>query len=386
MFRVCPKKNSGLPSRIRPDGSRFEDHAGKRQEDTANLAAQCLLSKVEPHEEKVGREWLIDSGCNRHMTPHKEDLIDISRDSTVCMFGNGEKVQARGQGDVVLNCRDENGKYMKIMLQDVLYMPSLPHRMFSSGRLRERGGEFRERNRNSFIKLPASNMIIPLFESKGFVWLRESGHRENDTIQMIPQNTTEHRYEFKNNEVMASTLYAPGSRETAEASMLDWHEAFGHPHPASILFLEQRGLIKVKGLKNIDEFNCRICKESKSTTPHYQRGTRSIKRPGEVIHVDLVGPFEPDMNGYKYMMVFVDEATRLKSVLGLRNRGDTHKLLKTYTEGMQLSGVMVDCIRGDGAGELGRSRMFRQELKNLALRWESSPPYTHQQQGLVERV
>ncbi len=54
------------------------------------------------------------------------------------------------------------------------------------------------------------------------------------------------------------------------------------------------------------------------------RGIRSIKLPGEVVHVDLVGPFEPDMNGYKHMMVFIDETARFKSVLGLKNRGDTH--------------------------------------------------------------
>ncbi len=72
------------------------------------------------------------------------------------------------------------------------------------------------------------------------------------------------------------------------------------------------------------------------------------------------------MDGNKYTMVFVDEATRFKSVLGMKNKGDAHKLLKSYVEGMQLSGVTVDCIRGDGAGELAKSRMFRQELKNLA--------------------
>ncbi len=55
-------------------------------------------------------------------------------------------------------------------------------------------------------------------------------------------------------------------------------------------------------------------------------------------------------------------------------------------EGMQLSGVIVECIRGDGSGEFGRFRMFRKELKNIAMWWESSPPYTHQQQGLVERA
>ncbi len=64
----------------------------------------------------VGREWLIDSGCNRHMILHREDLIDISDDNTVCRFGNGEKTEAMGQGNVVLNCKDKKGKYVNIIL------------------------------------------------------------------------------------------------------------------------------------------------------------------------------------------------------------------------------------------------------------------------------
>ncbi len=102
--------------------------------------------------------------------------------------------------------------------------------------------------------------------------------------------------------------------------------------------------------------------------------------------MDLVRPFEPDKNGYKYLMVFIDEATRFKNAMGLTNKGDVYTVLKRYIEGIQIPGITVECIRGDGAGELGRSRMFRQELKNLGLRWESSPPYTYQQQCLVERA
>ncbi|MCP4088495.1 MAG: transposase family protein [Gammaproteobacteria bacterium] len=185
---------------------------------------------------------------------------------------------------------------------------------------------------------------------------------------------------------LAATVFAPGARETAEASLIDWYESLGHSHPASILFMEQRGLIKVTGEKSLDDFNCRICKESKSTVPHYQRGTRSIKTPGEMVHIDLAGPFEPDVYGKTYLMVFIDEATRFKSVFGLKTKNEACKQLKTYQDGMQLVGTRIQCIRGDGAGEFGRSRIFRQELGNLGLRWESSPPYTHQQQGLVERA
>ncbi len=197
--------------------------------------------------------------------------------------------------------------------------------------------------------------------------MRGQGYLLSKTIRKIPQEQEDLPHFTQRVKKIASTVYAPGGRETAEAPMLDWHEALGNPHPASILFLEQRGLIKVKGAKHLDDFNFKICKEAKSTTPHYQRGTRSIKVPGEVVHVDLVGPFESDMSGNKYMMVFIDESTRFKSVLGLENKGNAHKLLRTYVDGFQTSGFTVGCIRGDGASELGRPWVFRQELKNLAL-------------------
>ncbi len=153
----------------------------------------------------------------------------------------------------------------------------------------------------------------------------------------------------------------------------------GHSHPVSVMFLEQRGLIKITEEKTLDNFNCRICKEAKSTVPHYQRGTRSIKKTGEIVHVDLVGPFTPDMDGHTYLMVFVDEATRFKSVWGLRTKDQAYTSLKPYINDMQLQGITIDTIRGDGAGELDRSSIFRDELKRLGLKWESTPPYTHQQ-------
>ncbi len=85
-------------------------------------------------------------------------------------------------------------------------------------------------------------------------------------------------------------------------------------------------------------------------------------------------------------MVFVDEVTRFMNLFELKTRDEAHKQLKIYQESMKLAGTNIRCTRGVGAGELGRPKAFRQELGNLALQWESSPPYAHQQQGLVETI
>ncbi len=315
------------------------------------------------------------------MIPFKEGLDGLKNSEIVCTFGNNSSLNAESSGSTSIVVEDESkSNNVKIILSDILYVPGLPQRILSTGQLRRAGGEYVESgSRGSVLIMPDQHTGIPLTQKGDFLWLTESGRQHSSSAEHTLTLTTKDM-------ARSSTAYAPGGRETASASLIDWHEALGHPHPACVIFLEQRGLITITGEKTLDDFNCRICKEANSTLPHYQRGTRSIKRPGEVVHVDLVGPFEPDMEGYTYLMTFIDEATRFKSVFGLKTRDQAYKHLKTYQEGMRLIGVTVECIRGDGAGEFGRSRVFRQELINLALKWESSPPYTHQQQGLIERA
>ncbi len=360
----CRSKVNGEPSRIRPDGSRFEDLCKREPQETVSFATQCFTAQTPRNGGEKQQSWLVDSGCNRHMTPFKDDFKDLKVDNTPCRFGNNRTSKAEGKGCVVVNCEEEDGGKENIMLNNVLYMPLLPYRILSTPCLRKAGGRYTDSPDGGEISLK-SGCRLPLVEVDGFQWLKCNGMCSDSRVTSTLED-----------KAIAATVFAPGARETAEASLIDWHESLGHSHPASILFLEQRGLIKITGNKTLDEFNCRICSEAKSTVPHYRGGTRSIKRPGELVHIDLAGPFEPDMHEKTYLMVFVDEATRFKSVFGL----------KTYQEGMQLAGTKLRCIRGDGAGEFGRSKIFRQELGNLGLQWESSPPYTHQQQGLVERA
>ncbi len=386
-YVFIPSKNRGEQAKTRPDGTCFKgEYRGDVGGNTApnpptqSFQSFCFNSEAKP-EPDGAKDWLIDSGCNRYMTPFKEGLDDLKNSEIVCTFGNTSSLKAESSGSTSIVVEDESkSNNVKIILSDILYVPGLPQRMLSTGQLRRAGGEYVESgSRGSVLIMPDQHTGIPLTQKGDFLWLTESGRQHSSSAEHTLTLTTKDM-------ARSSTAYAPGGRETASASLIDWHEALGHPHPACVMFLEQRGLIKITGEKTLDDFNCRICKEAKSTLPHYQRGTRSIKRPGEVVHVDLVGPFEPDMEGYTYLMTFINEATRFKSVFGLKTRDQAYKHLKTYQEGMRLIGVIVECIRGDGAGEFGRSRVFRQELINLALKWESSPPYTHQQQGLIERA
>eukprot|EP01084_Bolivina_argentea_P010286 19150_1 len=375
----CPSRKKGKEAKQRPDGTYFSPKKANRGEYKPNSPApesfQAFSFNVGVKPEKT--DWLVDTGCNKHLTPFREDIGGLKDSKITCTFGNNEVLKAEGIGYVEMEAQTDKQENVKLILSDVLYVPGLPQRMLSTGQLRRSGGRFTESDIvGSTLMMPDRHTTIPLRKKRDYLWLTV---KHKNTYRPVS-------HARENNTPSSAAVYAPGGRNTASASLIDWHEAMGHPHPASILFLEQRGLIRVNGEKSIDDFNCRICKEAKSTIPHYQRGTRSIKRNGEVAHIDLVGPFSPDMNGCTYLMVFIDEASRYKRSFGLRTKDEAYKRLQTYQDGMLLKGVTVECIRGDGAGELGRSAKFRQALTNLSLKWESSPPYTHQQQGLVERA
>ncbi|CAM9159664.1 unnamed protein product, partial [Choristocarpus tenellus] len=72
------------------------------------------------------------------------------------------------------------------------------------------------------------------------------------------------------------------------------------------------------------------------------------------MHIDLMGPFQPDITGHKYFQVFVDETSRDKRVYGLKKKNAATDATAAYIEQMAREGIQVQCISGDGTGELGR--------------------------------
>ncbi|CAM9443027.1 unnamed protein product [Choristocarpus tenellus] len=53
---------------------------------------------------------------------------------------------------------------------------------------------------------------------------------------------------------------------------------------------------------------------------------------------------------------------------------------------MARESIQVQCISGDGAGELGRSVKFQRILVNSGTRWRKSPPRTPQSNGIAEKA
>jgi hypothetical protein len=312
--------------------------------------------------------WIIDSGANMHMSPDDKCMINCRATTSSCTFGDGKRVQADSVGDVILHVNTDHGP-STIVLQDVLYIPSLPCALLSTSKLRSAGGSFIDSAKSgSFIQLPNEHKI--------------ELHMDNNTTFLQLHG----RYSTMYDEHTA-TAFASLSNKKSKLTLLQWHTVLGHLHPAAIKHLEKRGLIEISDAATISDFTCNTCKECKSEALSYARGGRIPKaQPGELVHTDLEGPFKPDVNGFKYFQIFVDEATRDKRVIGLKTKDAAVDATKSYLDTMQQSDVHIKCLSGDGAGELDRSGKFQRMLTERHVRWRKSPPYTPQANGIAERA
>ncbi len=252
----CRKRLAGGDSSRRPDGTYYQGKltkgTAKGKSDTpksfmatsfqveANIEGTFMSNSANSgtnQECKEGNKmWLIDSGCNKHMSPHIEDFDNLKNANIICRFGNKGEITAKGVGDVIIYAREESGKSCKIQLKNVLYVPGLSNRLISTGQLRRAGGKFIDSTEmEAKLELPDKEGALTLIEKGDLLWLEQI-----KIVEYMESNAT----------------YAPGKRESASGRLIDWHETLGHCHPAGILTLEQRGLIKVTGPKDINQLQC----------------------------------------------------------------------------------------------------------------------------------
>ncbi|CAM9795024.1 unnamed protein product, partial [Choristocarpus tenellus] len=90
--------------------------------------------------------------------------------------------------------------------------------------------------------------------------------------------------------------------------------------------------------------------------------------------------------GHKYFQVFVNESSRDKRVYGLKTKNAVTDATAAYIDQMTREGIQVQCISGDGAGELGRLVKFQRMLVNNGTQWRRSPPRTPQSNRIAKRA
>jgi hypothetical protein len=103
----------------------YESNCWKKQKQQANFSEEKgdvgTLFLACDSTNKVSKEvWLLDSGCNNHMTGNKDSFVKIDESTkSEVLLGDDKPVEVKGKGTIAVKTKQGQVKH----INDVLYVP-----------------------------------------------------------------------------------------------------------------------------------------------------------------------------------------------------------------------------------------------------------------------
>ena len=147
----------------------------------------------------------------------------------------------------------------------------------------------------------------------------------------------------------------------------------------------------LKAVSGIDTNNkihintCQDCKAGKMTRSTLKPRVLKSKAPGQIIFSDVCGPFPTEsLGGRKYFVTFIDGYSSYLSTYIIQQKSEVKEKFihfKTFFE-KQFDAVIKKWYTDNG----GEYVAFSGYLQENGIVWESTAPYTPQQNGISERT
>ena len=160
-----------------------------------------------------------------------------------------------------------------------------------------------------------------------------------------------------------------------------WHLKLGHPN-SRVLHSVLSQLRVSCSAKNL--LFCEACVSGNSHSQSFLLSIAHASAPLKLIHTDLWGPsHEPSKDGFKYYIHFIDDFSRYTWIYPLKTKDQTFGVFLQFKTVVELQlGASIKKIQSDWGGE---HRSFVGFLHQNDILFHHLCPYTHQQNGRVER-
>nr|GEY98962.1 hypothetical protein [Tanacetum cinerariifolium] len=298
--------------------------------------------------------WYLDSGCSKHMTGDRSQLINfVQKFLGTVKFRNDHVTNIMGYGDY---------KIGNVNISRVYFVEGLGHNLFSVGQFCDSDPEVAFRQNTCFI-------------------------RNLDGVDLLTGSRGNNLYTLSLQDMMVSSPICLLSKASKTKSWL-WHCRLSHLNFGAINHLARQGLVKgLPKLKFEKDHLCSACAMGKSKKKsHKPKSEDTNQEKLYLLHMDLRGPMRVEsVNGKKYILVIVDDYSRFTWVKFLRSKDEAPDFIIKFLKMIQVwLKVPVRHIQTNNETEFV-NQTLREYYEEVGISHETSVAYSPQQNGVIER-
>ncbi|MBW0493093.1 hypothetical protein O181_032808 [Austropuccinia psidii MF-1] len=209
---------------------------------------------------------------------------------------------------------------------------------------------------------------------------------------MVPPRIFEsirfHRYTIQCDATSSVNHQDTAKEDKANDSNMLWHRRMGHLSTRNL-----NRMMKFNAASGIKTYNlkpigiCHPCSIAKSKhLPIHNESHNMVKKPGDVIVADLMGPLPLSMNNMKYILMIQDVFSRVVVSIPILDKSEAKSKLQHWiTQFINVTDNTVKVIRTDNGSEF-KNNTFGEFLKTKGIVHEFAMPYKHHQNGRIERT
>ena len=310
---------------------------------------------------KKDREsWLADSGASSHLTNDSACMKNRRTVQVSVRVSNGDTVTATVRGDVELKV--ENGQRM--ILRDVLYVPSLHRNLISTNKITMKGGKMVADSTGMILSMGKLRVKIPMVTEDG--------------KHMYVLKGTRIGVEEANN-VKTDT---PNEKIKRMPISMDINTAHSLCHLGEKLL---RVTFSELGVKLTGQLKpCEGCCRANARAKAVRKSTNvRATKPGERLFVDTSGPYPESLSGNRYWIQIVDDFSRKGWSKFRKSKVDLPKVVEEHVRYLRTCNYPVKFLRCDNAGE--HQEKLRAVCNKCGIELEYTAPHTPQMNGVCER-
>lgn len=333
------------------------------QNQTTSVAFSCA-----PQVSLSPNIWILDSGANLYVCNNAAWFTELHKFRTsMATAENSTPLQILGGGTVRLTTIDGDGEPFELELRDVAYAPGSSCNLLSISKLANAGLSGIWDHDKMHLVTREGFRIGTVKMTNGLYYL---------AIDNLPIDQKQAQLPFAGNVDFDDPVWK-------------WHRRLGHLSFDRMLklFKVSNGItLTEKQIKAKQGAICPVCATTRGIVniPR-EPARRHFRRPGNLLHVDLWGPYSIDgWDKTLYFLFITDDATRYTWAARIESRKDMPNVLRDNHKQIERThNIVIRRYRGDNEFNQGPWKRWSDKhgIKN-----ESTAPYAHHQVGVSERA